>query len=124
MADYQESQINGTKWRRCFQLAVHNHRGAAPSIAFFEEDVMAVEDKTLRLGETSCSVAYDPQATVEVYDPVTLQPTGATFTHAELYGMLFSAYLQTALARDAAAVAPEPHPEPDPQPEPEPEPAP
>lgn len=114
MADYQESQLNGTKWRRCFQLAVHNHRGNAPSIQFFEEDVIAVEDKTLRLGETSCSVAYNPQATVQVYDPATLQPTGQTFTHEQLYGMLFSAYLQTALARDAAAVTPAPEPEPAP----------
>lgn len=112
MADYQESQISSTKWRRCFQLAVRNPSApATPTIQFFEEDVATVGDALIRLSETSCGVSYNPSAVVDVYDPVTLQPTGQTFTHEQLYGMLFSAYLHTALARDeteAAAQQPTP----------------
>lgn len=106
MADYQESQVNGTKWRRCFQLAVRNtlstdpENPSIPSIQFYEEDVMLADGKATRLLEASCSVSYDPSAVVNVYDQSTLQPTGETFTHADLYKMLFSAYLETALARD------------------------
>lgn len=116
MTDYKESEVIGKKWRRCFQLAVHNHRGNSPSIQFFEEDVMTVDESVLRLGEVSCSVAYDPEAMVEIYDPETLEPTGDTFTHAQLYGMLFSAYIDTAFKRDEAE-QPQPEPEPEPTPE-------
>lgn len=107
MADYQESAVSGTKWRRCVGVDVHNPatvdpaKPAIPSINFREQDVMIVDGQLVTLGNTNCNVSYDPAAVVSVYDPVTLEPTGATFTHEQLYGMLFSAYLHTALARDA-----------------------
>lgn len=97
MTDYLESDVSGKKWRRCFQLAIRNERGATPEITFFEEDVL---DGTVRLGEEQCSVTFDPDATVQMFNPETLEPTGETFTHQQLHQMLFSAYLQTALERD------------------------
>lgn len=111
MADYQESAVSGTRWRRCVGVDVHNpatidpEHPKIPSIAFREQDVMILDGQLLTLGNTNCGVIYDPAAVVQVYDPVTLEPTGATFTHQQLYGMLFSAYLDTALRRDADAAA-------------------
>jgi len=54
----------------------------------------------------SVSLNYDPEKTFDIYDPVTLEPTGQTMTHQEMYLALFSAYMSTAKARDAKNAEP------------------
>lgn len=111
MSDYKESQVAGTSWTRCYGLRVENRRNETPYVIFDEESVAALGDKSVQLSQATLRVEFDPAQTFDLYDPATLQPTGQTATHADLYAMLFSAYMSAAKARDAAQ-------QPDPQPTP------
>lgn len=44
---------------------------------------------------------FDPSKTIEIVDPVTLEPTNNIITYGEVYGILLSAYLKVARTRDA-----------------------
>lgn len=102
MADYNESTIAGTKWQRCWNVQIFNRLDTTPIIVFMEEVVASLGNGEFMSKEVNDRLAtlFDPNAVVPVYDPTTLQPTGATFTHAQLYGMLFSAYIDAAKKRD------------------------
>lgn len=111
MADYKEGAISGATWTRCYQITVDNPYMQTPQVGFAEAKVALIDGQLLTLGHSSVSNAFDPAAVIDIYDPATLQKTGQTVTQAELYGLLFSAYLTAATARDAAAEQPaEPQP--------------
>jgi len=104
MPNYKEQTITGESWQRCQQVVVENHRGAAPSVRFDEERVVALaggEESRKPLG--SLVMSYDPNAAIELRDPETGDLTGQTVTQGEVYQILYSAYMNAALARDAAA---------------------
>ena len=102
MSDYKESTIAGTVWQRCHEIVVSNTRGAVPRIQFFEERVIALEGAgEIRQTLGPLEVAFDPALVVQILDPTTGQPTGASATYGEAYVLLYSAYLAAALARDA-----------------------
>ena len=108
MADYNETTVTGSAWQRCKQVVVDNRRGVTPSIRFDEERVTALSDgDTVHRALGALTVPFEPQAVVELRDPATGEVTGETITHAEIYAILYSAYLGTARARDAAANPPE-----------------
>lgn len=67
---------------------------------FQEEKAIAFDGAVLLADRGSCGVAFDAQASVSMLDPQTGEPTGQTFTHADLYKMLFSLYMDTAKKRD------------------------
>ena len=108
MADYNEQTVTGKSWQRCYAITVANPYAGTPSIVFSEEVLTLLGDKSHRTSLNSVSLHYDPEATVDLYDPATLEPTGQTMTHQEMYLALFGAYMTAAKARDAAQVAPEP----------------
>ena len=104
MANYEEAQVAGVKWKRCHRIEIRNPvPPATPVVDFVEQEIMFTDAFTsIPLNESSLSIAFNPAAIIDVYNPVTLEKTGQTFTHADLYGMLFSAYMTVAKARDAA----------------------
>ena len=108
MADYKESSVTGNAWQRCKQIVIDNRRAAPPTLRFDEERVTALSDgDEVRRDLGSLTLAFDPTAIIQIRDPETGDLTGETITHAEFYAMMHSAYLSTALARDAAANPPE-----------------
>lgn len=108
MADYKETAVTGSSWQRCHQVVIDNRHGNAPSIRFDEERVTALSDgDSVHRALGALTVPHDPAAVVELRDPATGEPTGETVTHAEVYTIIYSIYLGTALARDAAANPPE-----------------
>lgn len=108
MANYNETEVAGSNWQRCHQVVIDNRLGITPSIRFDEERVTALANgEAVRQPMGSLAVPSEPGGTVEMRDPETGEPTGETITHAEIYAILYSAYLGTALARDAAANPPE-----------------
>lgn len=108
MPDYNETTVTGSAWQRCKQVVVDNRLGVTPSIRFDEERVTALSDgDTVHRNLGALSVPFDPAAVIELRDPATGEATGATITHAEVYAILYSAYLGTAIARDEAANPPE-----------------
>lgn len=111
MADYKETSVTGSSWQRCHQVVVDNRRTATPSIRFDEERITALDDgDTVRRDLGTLVVPYDAAAVVALRDPATGEVTGETMTHEEIYAILYSTYIGTALARDAAANPPEQEP--------------
>lgn len=102
MADYKEVAITGTEWTRARSIVCDNERGGTPKIVFTEEIVTSLSSgvTTAKAGRT-LSKEFAPDGVIDVYDPVSLQKTGATMTHAELYAVLLSAYMTVAAEADA-----------------------
>jgi hypothetical protein len=103
MMNYQESQIQGSTWTRCRAVTVvnpHASTGQTPMAYFQEEKAIAFDNTVLLSDRGSCGVEFDAAATVTMLDPQTGQPTGQTFTHADLYRMMFSLYMDAAKKRD------------------------
>jgi len=101
MANYQESTVSGTEYTRCCEIQIINPVGKAPAVKFFEERVTNLNENRQiveRIGEFT--VGFDPEKTINLYDPTTLQPTGQSLPASELYGYIFGAYFTYATERD------------------------
>lgn len=102
MPNYNESSISGSVWQRCHTVVVNNQIKQTPVITFQEEKVIVLEGDDIHQGVDGCSKPFSPTGTFPMLDPETNLPTGQTMTHSELYAVLYSLYMQTALERDAA----------------------
>lgn len=104
--DYQEKQVAGKQWTRCGGIRIANPADGVPHITFIEQEAIALDggrvSVTPKIGG-DVTVAFDPATEIDLYDPVTGEPTGGKATHGQVYAMLYSAYLTAAHERDAAA---------------------
>lgn len=107
MSDYNETTISGKSWQRCNEIRINNPRCGPPSVDFVEERVI-VADSESRQALGVLTVAFDPARTFALRDPTTGEMTGSYMTYGEAYAVLYSAYINAALVRDADAVRPEP----------------
>jgi hypothetical protein len=79
-----------------------------PYVAFSEEDAVKSESGGVATSiSDTCSVRFSSEAVVNMVSPDTLLPTGVTFTHADVYNMVFSLYFSAANTRDADRAAAE-----------------
>lgn len=105
MSNYQQTEGQSTKWRRCDRVEITNPLGGNPVIVFHEQDVVRIGNSTpftsRVTGIPQPFAAFDMSGVINLYNPETLQPTGETISHVQLYTILFSAYLESALQRDA-----------------------
>lgn len=102
MADYKESSVNGTSWQRAVRVVVENPYGGVSSINFVEEKAINLGDRVITQPIANLSCPFDPQATFPGLDPSTGLPVGRDITHAEVYALLYSLYMNLATARDGA----------------------
>jgi hypothetical protein len=102
MASYQSTTISGEAWTRCPEITIHNPTDGQPLIAFREERVALIGGEKLITPLSRIVTAFDPAADIPLRDPETMEPTGGTVSHAEVYAILYSAYIHAALTRDAA----------------------
>ncbi len=102
-ANYKESTVAGTTWMRCAAITIQNEYQRAPYIQFDEQRVINVGDIGVIQPHGTLRMDFTPAAVIEMIDPATGLPTGETVTQEHAYAVLYSAYIQTALARDAAA---------------------
>lgn len=99
-ANYRETTTTGTTWTRCTRVVVNNDLNEQPYVLFFEQQVFNVGGSMVKdLGVLRQN--FDPEAVIPLINPQTGGATGATITQAEAYAVLYSAYLQAAMARDA-----------------------
>jgi hypothetical protein len=110
--NYKETSLAGTSWVRCQAIVITNPLAGTedndprtglpvgPTAHFTEEKVVTMEGADLRIPAGSCSKPFNPTDTITLLDPATGEPTGEIVTHAALYGILFSLYMQTAVERD------------------------
>ncbi|NCC41872.1 MAG: hypothetical protein EOM21_21170 [Gammaproteobacteria bacterium] len=103
---YQPTEVVGSEFTRCYQMIIDNRMDAQPVATFAEERVLVPGTGPARRWPTGqCSAQYDPDAEIPILDPSDGSATGATITMSALYGLLYSAYLWAATARDAAQSA-------------------
>ena len=114
MANYKEELLTGQSWVRCKDIIISNPlegtelnvvtaQALTPEVYFKEEKVVMLEGKKVVLGSSSCTAAFNPiSGSIPLLNPQTGEPLGTSVSHAELYTILFSLYIQTALERDAA----------------------
>lgn len=101
-ANYNEVTVAGTSWLRCARVIVQNEREGQVYVLFDEERIINIGG-TQKIAQPvgALRVDFDPASSIELIDPETNLPTGDTISHAAIYQILYSAYLQAATARDA-----------------------
>lgn len=103
MSNYQESNVSGTAWTRCRLASIINPLGQTPAVVFAEEKIISMGDGTVVARELgTCQKDFSAATSFPLLDPGTGAPTGATATHQDVYALLFSLYMQTAMERDEA----------------------
>lgn len=120
MADYKESSISGTSWVRCKTVTITNpiagttqqdarpgHMGeiiaVVPTVYFQEEKVLQIGTDKILTDSGYCSKEFDAvNGSIPLRNPSTGDLLGTSVSHSELYVILYSLYLQTAMERDAA----------------------
>lgn len=100
MANYKETAISGSEYQRCCEIHIINPVGKTPSVEFKEQKIAVVGDNSIETPVGSIVISFDPAKIIELRDPQTGDLTGATTTFAEVYTILYSAYIQEALVRD------------------------
>lgn len=105
MANYQETTVSGSEYTRCNIITIINPYGKNPAVQFNEERATVLaDDRVIFEPRGNISLAFDPSKVIQLIDPNTGLPTGVEATYGDVYIMLYSAYVDAALARDAAAV--------------------
>lgn len=102
MANYQETTGTANVWKRCSKVVIDNPLTMPSSVRFVEDEVMAVGERVVSNFAGGCHAVFDPAAIIPLRDPETGELTGGIQTQGNLYQILYSLYMQVALARDAA----------------------
>jgi hypothetical protein len=110
--NYKETTLSGTSWTRCRCVTItnpladtefdKNNNPLGPVAYFQEQKVISIDGAQTTVDAGSCRKAFDPAATIPMLDPATGETTGSSVTHGELYAILFSLYMQTAVERDGS----------------------
>ena len=117
MANYKQTNLAGVSWVRCRNITITNpisgtvdttkigpNNFLVPTAYFQEEKVISIDGVQNTIDMGSCQKQFNPTEVINLRNPETGELTGGTVIHAELYVILYSLYLQTAEARDLAAV--------------------
>lgn len=106
-SNYNESSIAGTRWRRSFRVQIDNPYGAAPRALFHEEECISLAGgELMRQNVGTLPVAFDQSKEINLINPWTGEPltnvegVQQKATHLEIYIILHSLYIQSAIERD------------------------
>jgi hypothetical protein len=100
MPNYKQTTVSGESWQRCYSVTMRNPLEGAKQVVFAEETVVDVGGQQTRFPATGCFQAFDADGEFPLLDPVTGLQVG-TATHAQVYALLYSLYMDTAAKRDA-----------------------
>lgn len=98
--NYKEQLEQGQVWTRCYRVEVSNPYNGIPSVNMMEETLISISGETITKPGRLLTKTFNSSETVELVNPLTGEPLGATITHQDLYVMLFSLWLKTAKERD------------------------
>lgn len=106
MANYQETSGTATKWKRCYRLNIINPAQGDKYIQYLEEEAVEI-DGTILTNAVGSGILeqFDPNKVITVYNPITGEATQSTTTYMDIYVLLYSAYMNAALARDVVSVS-------------------
>lgn len=100
-SNYNETKVSGQSWNRCFKIEFFNPYNCQPECKMFEEEIISVGDKSLTTLTRILAPQIDMSSVINLINPMTGEPLGASITHQDLYIALFSLYINTAMAKDA-----------------------
>lgn len=107
MSNYAETTVTGQVWQRCCQIVIDNPRGRTPTVRFEEERIVALDNgDEMRRPAAGITQNFDPAREVPLRDPRTGELTGDSVSYAQVYAILYSAYIAAATERDQAAAPP------------------
>jgi hypothetical protein len=106
-ADYRGETITGKRWRRAYQVTISNPYLGVPSVWFAEEQVTDLEGHVVSKQTDTLSTVVDLAAKIDLIDPQTGQPLGASVTQLDIYVALYSLYRALGASRDSAVAAAE-----------------
>lgn len=92
--DHQVSE--GESYTRCNQIIIDNRRDAPPAVTFGQERVVVSGGQHLHIPMAPLPLTFDPAATIPIVSPETGEATGGTITQAEIYALIYSAYIYAA----------------------------
>ena len=102
MANYNQTDVSGTEYQRCFSVVINNVLGQIPEIIFKEEKVLNLSTGQMSIGCGYCSKQFDATNEFPIIDVETDNPTGELITDQKLYQILYSLYVKTAKERDSS----------------------
>ena len=108
MANYQESTVTGTTWKRCNKIEIRNPYQGQKLAIFLEEEVTSLTDgRVIQEPSTNIQEPFsDPTKEIVLLNPETGQPLNNTITYQDVYVILYSLYMQLAIARDTPPTPP------------------
>ena len=96
-----ETPLSGQQYRRCNQIVIDNRLGQAPTITFHQETVIGLAGGQVMHAPMQPQIlAFDPSHEIAIINPETGADTGDTITQAEIYALVYSAFV--------ASIAPPP----------------
>lgn len=108
MPNYKETLVEGQKYTRTSSIVIQNQLGQSPTVEWYEEDIITINNQQIRLNKGSFTTVLNPNDVIDIINPYTNQPVGQTITAGEIYAMLYSAYWKYAQIRDNTLPEPEP----------------
>jgi hypothetical protein len=105
MADYKQSDVMGTQWRRCYYVEISNPYAGMAAITFREQDVIAVPSTNIMRDVGRLVDNFDPTRMIPLIDPATGELTGDELPEGLVYQLLYSKYMALAHARDEREAA-------------------
>ena len=102
MANYKETTVSGTSWIGCKEIFITNSYGRTPGIIFGEEKVVMIDGSASIIPlNQDVKVTFEADKAFPLLNSSTGEATGTTYTHKQLYEILYSLYIASAEARDA-----------------------
>lgn len=108
MANYQESTVTGTTWKRCNKIEVRNPYQGQKLAIFLEEEITSLANgRLLQEPTTNIQEAFsDPAKIVDLINPETGESLNNSVTYQEIYIILHSLYMKLATERDTPPTPP------------------
>ena len=102
-----QAPLAGESYRRCNQVVIDNPLGGAPTVTFGQETIIGTGGgHTAHIPLSPLPMAFSAGGVVPIVNPATGEATGASVSHAEIYALIYSAYLAAANSAPADEVAP------------------
>lgn len=89
--------IAGESYRRCNQVVIDNPLSGPPSISFGQETIIGTgSGQVAHIPLQPINMDFDANNVITIINPETGEPTGGTIAIAEVYALIYSAYIATA----------------------------
>lgn len=94
MINFDKLTATGITWTRCNRVMIDNPYGSPKSCKFFLEDLVAINNTTVKTERGFIEKGYNSQELIPLRNPETGELTGESVTHEYLYQILHSLFIK------------------------------